>query len=114
MSTNLIIVSTIFSLIIIFSIIFLVLKKRISVKFALIWILLFIILLLFILIPGLLISVTDFLGFQTSSNMILCILCAILIAINIATTVVVTKRGKDIKNLTQEIALLKKENENWK
>ncbi len=61
------------------------------------------------IIPGLLNTVTDFLGFQTASNMILCIFIGLLVAINIATTVAISRRGKDLANLTQELALLRKE-----
>ena len=109
MSTSLLIFSLSFGIIVIFSVLFLIVKKEISIKFALIWIILFILLILAMIIPGLLESVTNILGFQTASNMILCIFIGLLVVINIATTVAISRRGKDLVKLTQELALLKKE-----
>lgn len=114
MSTSLIICSIGLALLIIATIIYLVIKKRISIKFSIVWIALFLILLLFILIPGLLTFFSDLLGFQTASNMIISILIVILILINISLTVVVTKRGNEINKLTQEIAILINDNKNDK
>ncbi|MDO5329382.1 MAG: DUF2304 domain-containing protein [Coriobacteriia bacterium] len=108
MSTNLIIVSSLFCIFVIALIIFLTIKKRIKIKYAIIWILLFAILLLSIIIPGLMQWLTALLGFQTSSNMIICIIVSILVLISIATTAIISHQNKTIRNLVQEIAILNK------
>lgn len=107
MSLNLLICSAGFGAIIIFSIIYLLIKKKISIKFALIWLILFVILLLAILIPGFLEWLMNIFGFQTPSNMVLTIFIAVLIGINIASTVAMSRYSKKISKLTQEIAILK-------
>lgn len=109
MSINLLICSAGFGLIVLISIIYLLIKKRISIKFALVWIILFAVLLIAILIPGFLEFLTNLMGFQTASNMVLSIFVAVLTGINIATTVAVSRHSKKIEKLTQEIAILKYE-----
>lgn len=108
MSSNLIICSAGLGLIIIISMVVLLIKKKISVKFALVWIILFTILLLSIIIPGFLEWMTSIAGFQTASNMILSVFIAVLVAINIASTIVISRQGKRIAKLTQEIAIINK------
>ena len=108
MSINLIICSAAFAIAVLISIVYLLIKKRINVKFALVWIILFAILLIAILVPGFLEWFTEILGFQTPSNMVLTIFIAVLVVINIATTVAVSRYSRKIEKLTQEIAILKK------
>lgn len=112
MSLNLLICSICFAAAIIISIIYLVVRKKISIKFALVWIILFTILLIAIIIPGFMEWITTLLGFQTPSNMVLTIFIALLVAINIASTVAMSRSSKKITKLTQEIALLKDEIKN--
>ena len=69
---------------------------------------LFALLIIAIIIPGLLDFLTNLFGFQTASNMILSTFIAVLIVINIASTIVVSRHSKKINKLIQEIAILKK------
>ena len=107
MSANLIIISTIFSIFIIVFIALLLRKKRINIKYSLIWIILFTILLISILVPGFLSFTTSILGFKTSSNMVISIIIVVLIIISIALTVIVSSQDKKIRLLIQEVSMLK-------
>lgn len=107
MSANLIIISTIFSIFIIVFIVLLLRKKRINIKYSLIWIILFMILLISILVPGFLSFTTNILGFKTSSNMVISIIIVVLIIISIALTVIVSSQDKKIRLLIQEVSMLK-------
>ena len=112
MSINLIVVSGIFSLLIIIFILYLIKKENINVKYSLVWLLLFLLLLLCLIVPGLLEIITKLLGFQTSSNMVLSLLIAVLVVINIVNTVINTHQDKKIRLLIQEISILKSKDNN--
>lgn len=114
MSINLLICSAGFGAIVIITMIYLMVKKHIGIKFALVWILLFVILILALLIPGFLTFITDLLGFQTPSNMVLSIFIALLVAINISYAIAMSRQTKRITKLTQDCALLKSQLENKK
>lgn len=110
MNINLILVSGLFSVFIIVLILYLVHKERINIKYSLIWLILFVALLLCLFIPGLLTFITKLLGFQTSSNMILSLLIAVLVLINIVNTVINTSQDRKIRLLIQELSTLKAKN----
>ena len=109
MSTNLIFVSGIFSIFIILFILHLVHIEKVNIKYSLVWLLLFVALLVCLFVPGLLSWITKTLGFQTSSNMILSLLIAVLVVINISNTVINSNQDKKIRLLIQEISILKKD-----
>ena len=109
MSTNLIIASILFSVFIIVSILVLLRKKKVNIKYSLIWIFLFVILLIATIIPGFLVWITHLLGFKTASNMVFSLILAVLVIISITLTVIVSQQDKKIRLLIQEISILKKE-----
>ena len=109
MSVNLIFVSGIFSIFIILFILHLVHIEKVNIKYSLVWLLLFVALLICLFVPGLLSWITKVLGFQTSSNMILSLLIAVLVVINISNTVINSNQDKKIRLLIQEISILKKD-----
>ena len=109
MSTNLIFVSGVFSIFIILFILHLVHIEKVNIKYSLVWLLLFVALLVCLFVPGLLSWITKTLGFQTSSNMILSLLIAVLVVINISNTVINSNQDKKIRLLIQEISILKKD-----
>ncbi len=111
MSKSLIFVSVAFSSIIIFFILYLIKKENVNIKYSLVWLVLFLILLICLLIPGLLDCITKLLGFQTSSNMVLSLLIAVLVIINIVNTVVNSHQDKKIRLLIQEVSMLKEKME---
>ncbi len=110
MSTNLIFASGIFSIVIIIFILYLIKKENVNIKYSLVWLVLFILLLICLLVPGLLEYITRMLGFQTSSNMVLSLLIAVLVIINITNTVINSHQDKKIRLLIQEVSMLKKNN----
>ena len=109
MSTNLIFVSGVFSIFIIFFILHLIRKESINVKYSLVWLVLFFGLFICLIIPGLLNQITNFLGFQTASNMVLSLLIAVLVVINITNTVINSHQDKKNRLLIQELSIIKKE-----
>lgn len=97
-----------FSFFIIIFIIRLIVKEKVNVKYAIIWLIMFALLIVFTLIPGFLVFLTKLLGFQTSSNMVLSIIIAVLVMINISNTVINSEQDKKIRLLIQEVSILKK------
>jgi len=108
MSLNLMIVASIFIVAVIILILYFLKKEKLKVKYAVIWLLLFGFLLIFLLIPGLLEWITNLLGFQMSSNMIISLLLAVLVIINISLTGIVSSQDKKIRLLVQEVSMMKK------
>ena len=107
MSTSLMISSILFSLFIIVSVLIMLRKGKINIKYSLIWLLLFTLLLIAALIPNFLVWITNLLGFKTASNMVISIILAVLVIITIALTVIVSKQDKKIRLLIQELSMLK-------
>lgn len=109
MSNALIFVSILFSIFIICTVMILLTKRKVNIKYALIWIILFLILLISVVVPGFLIWITHILGFKTASNMVISAIIAVLIVITIVLTVIVSNQDKKIRLLIQEVSILKKE-----
>lgn len=107
MSFNLQIVAVLFLLAILVSIIYILRKGRIAIKYALVWFFAALMLLIFVIFPGLMNSLTNLLGFEVGSNMIFAGLIAMLIFINIALTVIVSGQSSKIRLLIQEVSMLK-------
>ena len=80
-----------------------VLKKKLEIKYVLSWIIVDFCLLIIDLFPSILTFLCKCLGIQLASNMILLFLLAL------SHTILLSKLVESNKNLTQEIALLKKE-----
>lgn len=107
MSINLQLISSIFILVILIAIFYILRKGRITVKYSLIWIMAAIVLLLLLIFPSLFTWLTELLGFSIGSNMIFAGLIAMLMFINIVLTVIVSGQNNKIRLLIQEISLLK-------
>ena len=114
MSLELKVIALIFLLFIILLIFNLIRKERVSIKYSIIWLTSLIVIFFFIVIPGFLSFATDLLGFQTSSNMVISLLLAVLIIISIMLTVIVSKQKEQIRLLIQEISLIKEKLDNEK
>ena len=113
MSNKLILYSSIFIIIVIVMILYFIKKRKINIKYSVIWLSLFGLLLIFLLIPGFLNLITKALGFSLASNMIFSLLLGTLVLINIGLTVIVSSLYEKIRVLTQEISILKsKRNDN--
>ena len=107
MSNNLII-SILSIAVLLYVIIFILFKRgRIPLKYALVWIAPATIILLVAIMPKSLEIMTQFLGFQTISNMVVGLILFILISITISLTVIVSGQRTKITLLIQEISILK-------
>lgn len=110
MSLELIISSIVFLVTIICFILYLTRKRKISIKYSLVWIFPCVVLLIFTLIPKFMMFVAGLLGFMTASNMILTLLICFLFAITIALTVIVSNQKEKIRLLIQEVSIIKGKN----
>ena len=107
MSKSLILTVLLFAFILLFSVIHLLRKGRIPVKYALVWILSSIVVVS--CIPNLMVSLAKFLGFELLSNMVLCIFIGLLLFLTLILTVMMAGQKKKTTLLIQELSLLKKE-----
>lgn len=110
MSISLKIVSISFLLVLIFLILHLLKKDKITIKYSIVWLIPCIVLLVFTIIPGFLTWTTRALGFQTASNMVFALLIALLIMISIVLTVIVSTQKNQMRTLIQEVSILKEKN----
>ena len=82
-------------------------KRKIPVKYSLVWMFSSFIILLIAIIPGLLIGIAKFLGFVTMSNLVIAMFIFILLMISLTLTVIVSGQRKKITLLMQEVSMLK-------
>ncbi len=108
MPTKLILEILIFSILLLFIILYIVRKGRITIKYSLVWLFSILIILISAIIPNFMMSISNFLGFQTMSNMIFSLLIALLIFICISLTIIVSGQKEKIKLLIQEVSILKR------
>lgn len=83
-------------------------KKKIEMKYALIWYLLALVILVFDLFPGLLDKITAFMGVGLAVNMLFFMGFCFALVIIFVLTLWVSKLSVKVKQLTQELALLDK------
>ena len=86
-----------------------VLKKKLEIKYVLSWIIVDFCLLFIDLFPSILTFLCKCLGIQLASNMIFLVAIILLFLLALSHTILLSKLVESNKNLTQEIALLKKE-----
>lgn len=109
MSIELVLSSIIFLTFVICIVLYLVRKRKISIKYSLVWIFPCLVLMLFTLVPGVMVLVTKITGFQTASNMIITALVCLLILINLVLTTIVTNQKEKIRLLIQEVSIIKEQ-----
>lgn len=107
MTNSLLFYSGLFIFFVIFFILYFIRKSKINIKYSVIWLIIFGVLFIFLIIPGFLDYMTKLLGFSLSSNMIFSLLIASLVVINIWVTGIVSSQDKKIRQLIQEISILK-------
>lgn len=97
-----------------FLVIFLILKRgRIPLKYAIVWFLPTTLLFLLAIVPDTLWKLTEYVGFETSSNFIIGLLLLFLFFICISLFVIVSGQTTKITLLVQEISILKKKIEDF-
>lgn len=107
MTYSLKIISLLFILSILTIITIFVRKKKILVKYSIIWYLTCLFLLILVLFPNLLNLITNLLGIQIASNMIFALIIGFLFVITISLSIIVSEQKEQIKLLIQEVSLLK-------
>ena len=83
-------------------------KKRLNLKYTILWIFAGFIMLLVSLFPQILFAVTDFIGIEVPSNALFAMIFFFVIIILMTLTSIVSKQNEQLKRLTQTIALLEK------
>lgn len=109
MSTNLKIISIVFSVILILVVLLFVRKGKITIKYSLVWLGSTFILLILSIFPSVLSWLTKIIGIQVASNLIFALIIGILLIVCISLTIIVSSQTEKIKLLIQEVSLLKEE-----
>lgn len=94
-------------LILLFVIIVLMQKKKLSTKIGIIWILPVLLFFIVALMPEFFFNLTSKIGFKTPSNLMIGILFIFLIVVILNLTIVISTMQKKIELLIQEVSILK-------
>lgn len=89
-------------------------KRRIPVKYSLVWMASSLLILLIAIVPKLFIQIAKYLGFVTMSNLVIAMFIFILLMISLTLTVIVSGQRKKITLLMQEVSMLKEKVNNGK
>lgn len=81
-------------------------KKRLNLKYSLLWFAVGVLMILFIIFPQIIVAFSILLHFQSSMNALYILLIGFLVIICVALTSIVSKQNGHIKKLTQNAALL--------
>ena len=100
-------VALIFILLLFILVTYYVKKNKISVKYSIVWYLCMAILALFTIFPNILGYVTSLVGIEVSSNFIFAFMIGVLFIITLSLTIIVSEQQEKIKQLVQEISILK-------
>lgn len=109
MPLRLVITLIIFALIFTIFVIGYVVKRKLIIRYALLWIMFCILMIIAVLIPDFLRIVCDFIGIKTISNFIFFLGFGLLIFITFIMTSIVSFQKEKIIALSQEVAILKHE-----
>lgn len=107
MSINLTLGLIIVSFVLFIVIIMILGKRRIPVKYSLVWLFSSFLILLIAIVPQLFQKIAKALGFVTMSNMVIGLFIFILLMITIILTVIVSGQRKKITLLIQEVSMIK-------
>jgi len=83
-------------------------KKRLNLRYTILWIFAGFLMLLVSLFPQILFAITDFVGIEVPSNALFALILFFIIIIMMTLTSIVSKQNEQLKRLTQTIALLEK------
>lgn len=83
-------------------------KKRLSLRYTLLWLFSGIIMLVFAVFPKLLVWFSNVVGVAIPTNALFAVLLFCMIMLNVSLTSIVSKQTEQIKRLTQSVALLEK------
>ena len=102
---------TVLILLFIFYVLHLVRTDKVSLKDTISWLVISVVIVPSVWFPNLLEIITHFLGFQVSSNLVLFISVCVLVFLNFSLTKTGSQQQKQIRRLTQRLALLDKKYE---
>ena len=107
MSRNLRILLIIGAVLLIITILKLLSKEKLPVTYSLCWISAAFIILLVGAFPEFVKIITDFIGFETTSNLVIGIMGVIILLITLVLTIIVYEQKKKITLLVQEVSIIK-------
>lgn len=107
MAINLKIVLLIFSIFLLLVTTYILRKGRIPEKYALLWYFISLVILILTFFPGVFSFLSNKLGFQVMSNLIIGMMLVLLIFLTMSLTIIVSGQKKKTTLLIQEISLLK-------
>jgi len=81
-------------------------KKRLNLKYSLLWLAVGVLMIVFIIFPQIIVAFSNLLHFQSSMNALYILLIGFLVIICVVLTSIVSKQNGHIKRLTQNAALL--------
>lgn len=99
----------VFAIALVVGVVYQVAKGRLLLRYSFLWLFLALVALLCALFPEPLFSLAYFLGFNVASNFVLFVAIFLLLLICLSLSVIVSKQQEKIKNLVQDVALLKNE-----
>lgn len=82
-------------------------SKKISMKYGSLWLIVFMLLIIVSIFPTIIINISKLLGFEAASNMVFLIGFFVLSYINFTLSISISIQNEKIKNLIQEVSLLK-------
>ena len=109
MSSSLRIGLLIASIIVICLIILTISKKRLNIKYSIVWILWSLLALFMAIFPESFYGLSDFLGIQMPVNTVFLIMIALLYGLTFYVYIMISKHNEEIIKLTYEVAYLRKE-----
>ena len=83
-------------------------KKRMDLKYSLLWFLTALVLLVLDVFPGIAKALSGLLGFETQSNFIFLVVLFFVLLLLVSMTSIVSKQRRQIRSLIQKTALLEK------
>lgn len=101
------------SLFLLFIVLGMVTRRKLQLRYALLWVLLSLVLVVCSMMPNPLFELAHFVGFYSASNFILVLAILFLLMISLSLTAIVSKQAVGLKNAIQRIALLEHEIETF-
>lgn len=83
-------------------------RKKLDLKYSLIWLFSSLVLLLLIIFPGIVYAFSDFIGIATPINVVFVVEAIFVLIILLSLTTIVSKLNEQNRKLTQYVALLEK------
>jgi len=109
MSTNLRILLIVSGILLNIILLRLVSKNKLPIKYSLFWLFSSLIIILVGAVPNFISLFTEFIGFETTSNLVVGIILTILLIITLLLTIIISEQKKKITLLIQEVSMLKKD-----